>query len=66
MSIADFRFLFRGALRAHLLNSAIANRKSKIKDGRLREGYSATFFALLYDGERRLQIRGLQITNVAL
>src|SRR5215510_5983744 len=30
-SIADFRFLFPGALRAHLLKSAIPNRKSKIK-----------------------------------
>ena len=30
-SIFDFRFLFRGALRAHLLKSAIEIRKSKIK-----------------------------------
>ena len=30
-SITDFRFLFRGALRAHLLKSANANRKSKVK-----------------------------------
>ena len=31
ISIVDFRFVFTGALRAQLLKSAIANRKSKIK-----------------------------------
>jgi hypothetical protein len=40
--------LFRGALRAHLLKSAIANRKSKM-NLRLRQGYGATAFALIYD-----------------
>ena len=39
MSIFD---LFLGALRAHLLKSAIAIRKSKIEDVRLRHGYGAT------------------------
>jgi hypothetical protein len=34
--------LFLGALRAHLLKSAIAIRKSKIEDVRLRHGYGAT------------------------
>ena len=30
----QFSILFRGGLRAHLLNSAIANRKSKIHGGK--------------------------------
>ena len=34
--------LFRGAHRGQLLKSAIANRKSKIEDVRLRQGYGGT------------------------
>jgi hypothetical protein len=51
--IFEFRLpifdLFRGALRAHLLKSAIENRKSKMKDVRLRQGSGATAFAFLSD-----------------
>jgi len=36
ISIADFRFGTTGALRAHLLKSTIANRKSKIEATRRR------------------------------
>jgi hypothetical protein len=65
ISIADLRFLFLGALRAQLLKSAIANRKSKI-EVRLRQGYGATAPKAFGAGGKGIRTPDFQLAKLAL
>ena len=63
MSIFD---LFLGALRAHLLKSAIAIRKSKIENVRLRHGYGATAPKAFGAGGKGIRTPDFQLAKLAL
>ena len=58
--------LFRGALRAHLLKSPIANRKSKIEDVRLRQGYGGTAPKAFGAGGKGIRTPDFQLAKLAL
>jgi hypothetical protein len=68
ISIADFRFGTTGALRAHLLKSTIANRKSKMQyqEVRLCRGYGATAPNAFGAGGKGIRTPDFQLAKLAL